>query len=100
MIDQDLTTGSACRYRQAIPPGFGGRLDIDSNYGIRRDFLPQGERHYSPLKQPTAQEVMLETLSSSPIIVMLIGAHTNNISHDTSSFKEECGAHLYNGWWY
>lgn len=77
LIDQNLTTGSACRYRQAIPPGFGGRLDIDSNYGIRRDFLPQGERHYSPLKQPTAQEVMLEALSSGPTIVMLIGAHTN-----------------------
>lgn len=77
LIDQKLTTGGGCRYRQAIPPGFGGRLDTDNNYGIRRDFLPQGERHYSPLKQPTAQEVMLEALSSGPTIVLLIGAHTN-----------------------
>lgn len=34
------TTGE-CRYRQAIPKGSGGLLDIDSNYGFRKQFLPQ-----------------------------------------------------------
>ncbi|XP_057849893.1 nucleoside hydrolase 3 [Cryptomeria japonica] len=77
LIEQELSTVGGCRYRQSIPPGSGGRLDTDSNYGIRKDFLPQGERHYSPLKQPTAQEVMFEALSSGPTTVVLIGAHTN-----------------------
>ncbi|XP_075641428.1 serine/threonine-protein phosphatase 7 long form homolog isoform X2 [Castanea sativa] len=35
------TTVGYCRYRQAIPVGKGGRLDIDSNYGIRKAFLSQ-----------------------------------------------------------
>ncbi|KAH9320521.1 hypothetical protein KI387_015160, partial [Taxus chinensis] len=77
LIEQELSTVGGCRYRQAIPPGFGGLLDTDSNYGIRKEFLPQGERHYSPLKQPTAQEVMLEALSSGITTVVLLGAHTN-----------------------
>ena len=39
---QGLTTTGGCRYRQAIPKGrFGGMLDIDSNYGFRKAFLPQ-----------------------------------------------------------
>lgn len=39
---QGLTTTGGCRYRQAIPKGrFGGILDIDSNYGVRKAFLPQ-----------------------------------------------------------
>ncbi|KAM3707535.1 hypothetical protein ACJW31_02G032100 [Castanea mollissima] len=41
IIDQGITTLGYCRYRQAIPIGQGGRLDIDSNYGIRKAFLPQ-----------------------------------------------------------
>lgn len=36
-----MTTSGYCRYRQAIPSGPGGRLDTDSNYGIRKSFLPQ-----------------------------------------------------------
>jgi len=36
-----MTTIGGCRYRQAIPVGLGGRLDIDANYGIRKAFLPQ-----------------------------------------------------------
>ena len=38
---QGTTTVGYCRYRQAIPVGQGGRLDIDANYGFRKDFLPQ-----------------------------------------------------------
>lgn len=38
---QGITTAGGCRYRQAIPVGSGGRLDIDSNFGIRKAFLPQ-----------------------------------------------------------
>jgi hypothetical protein len=30
-----------CRYRQAIPLEGGGRLDVNTNFGIRRGFLPQ-----------------------------------------------------------
>ncbi|CAN1768369.1 Nucleoside hydrolase 5 [Linum perenne] len=41
LIEQGMTTAGSCRYRQTIPVGQGGRLDIDSNFGIRRAFLPQ-----------------------------------------------------------
>lgn len=37
----------------------------------------QGTRKYSPLQQPTAQQVMIEAISAGPITVFLIGAHTN-----------------------
>ncbi|KAJ7542802.1 hypothetical protein O6H91_09G012800 [Diphasiastrum complanatum] len=77
IIDQGLSTAGGCRYREAIPPGQGGRLDVDTNYGLRRQFLPQGERHYVPLKQRTAQEVLVETLSEGPTTILLLGAHTN-----------------------
>lgn len=77
LIEQGLTTQGGCRYRQAIPPGSGGLLDIDSMYGLRKQLLPQGQRHYDPFQQPTAQEVMLEVLSKGPTVVLLIGSHTN-----------------------
>lgn len=77
IIEQGITTAGGCRYRQAIPNGSGGLLDIDSNYGLRKAFLPQGSRKYSPLQQPTAQEVMIETISRGPTTVFVIGAHTN-----------------------
>lgn len=77
LIEQGLSTWGGCRYRQAIPPGSGGLLDIDTMFGIRKQFLPQGKRHYEPLKQPTAQEVMLDVLSEGPTVVILIGSHTN-----------------------
>ncbi|XP_031480207.1 nucleoside hydrolase 3 isoform X6 [Nymphaea colorata] len=77
LIEQDLSTVGGCRYRQAIPPGLGGQLDVDTNFGIRKAFLPQGNRGYSPLGQPTAQEVIIQTLSSGPATVIIIGAHTN-----------------------
>ncbi|PHT94986.1 hypothetical protein T459_02868 [Capsicum annuum] len=41
IIDQEDGTAGYCRYRQAVPIGRGGRLDIDSNYGFRKSFLPQ-----------------------------------------------------------
>ncbi|KAF8394486.1 hypothetical protein HHK36_020694 [Tetracentron sinense] len=41
IIEQGISTAGGCRYRQAIPAGFGGRLDCDTNYGIRKGFLPQ-----------------------------------------------------------
>ncbi|XP_021290582.1 uncharacterized protein LOC110421333 [Herrania umbratica] len=77
IIEQGMTTAGGCRYRQAIPVGLGGRLDIDANYGIRKAFLPQGRRKYSPLQQPTAQQVMIDKISAGPITVFVIGAHTN-----------------------
>ncbi|KAJ7557189.1 hypothetical protein O6H91_05G115500 [Diphasiastrum complanatum] len=77
IIDQGLSTAGRCRYREAIPPGPGGHLDVDTNYGLRRQFLPQGERHYVPLKQRTSQEVLVETLSEGPTTILLSGAHTN-----------------------
>jgi hypothetical protein len=36
-----MITAGDCRYRQAIPRESGGRLDIDTNMGIRNGFLPQ-----------------------------------------------------------
>ncbi|KAG8636654.1 hypothetical protein MANES_15G019300v8 [Manihot esculenta] len=41
IIEQGNSTAGGCRYRQAIPVGIRGRLDIDSNYGLRKAFLPQ-----------------------------------------------------------
>ncbi|KAF2287749.1 hypothetical protein GH714_002557 [Hevea brasiliensis] len=41
IIEQGNSTAGGCRYRQAIPLGLGGRLDIDTNYGVRKAFLPQ-----------------------------------------------------------
>lgn len=78
LIEQGIGTAGYCRYRQAIPVGrFGGRLDVDANYGYRKGFLPQGKRKYSPLRQPTAQQVMIDTISAGPTTVFIIGAHTN-----------------------
>jgi hypothetical protein len=36
-----MTTAGSCRYKQTIPVGFGGRLDKNSNYGIKKAFLSQ-----------------------------------------------------------
>ncbi|KAF9678091.1 hypothetical protein SADUNF_Sadunf08G0175800 [Salix dunnii] len=77
IVEQGNATAGGCRYRQAIPVGLGGRLDIDSNYGIRKAFLPQGSRRYSPLRQPTSQQVLIEKISAGPITIFIIGAHTN-----------------------
>ncbi|RZC55317.1 hypothetical protein C5167_014163 [Papaver somniferum] len=77
IIEQGMSTYGDCRYRQAIPIGLGGRLDIDTNYGLRRSFLPQGKRKYSPLRQPTTQQVMIDTISNGPTTVFVIGSHTN-----------------------
>ncbi|KAI4317679.1 hypothetical protein L6164_025529 [Bauhinia variegata] len=77
IIEQGMTTAGGCRYRQAIPVGIGGRLDIDANFGIRKSFLPQGRRRYNPLQQRTAQQVLIEKISADPITVFITGAHTN-----------------------
>ncbi|KAJ0609006.1 putative inosine/uridine-preferring nucleoside hydrolase domain, ribonucleoside hydrolase [Helianthus annuus] len=77
IIDQGRGTAGPCRYRQAIPVAGGGRLDIDTNMGIRRSFLPQGNRRYSPLRQPTAQQVLIKTISEGPVTVFITGVHTN-----------------------
>ncbi|KAL1188579.1 Nucleoside hydrolase 3 [Cardamine amara subsp. amara] len=77
IIEQEMTTTGGCRYRQAIPKGLGGILDIDSNYGFRKQFLPQGNRRYTPLRQPTAQKVIADKISEAPTTVILLGSHTN-----------------------
>ncbi|XP_027119895.1 nucleoside hydrolase 3-like [Coffea arabica] len=77
LIEQGIGTAGYCRYRQAIPVGLGGRLDVDTNFGFRKGFLPQGRRKYSPLQQPTAQQVMIDKISAGPTTVFIIGAHTN-----------------------
>ncbi|KAG2311791.1 hypothetical protein Bca52824_023348 [Brassica carinata] len=41
IIEQGMTTAGGCRYRQTIPKGRKGLLDMDSNYGFRKHFLPQ-----------------------------------------------------------
>uniref|UniRef100_A0A0E0L2F1 Inosine/uridine-preferring nucleoside hydrolase domain-containing protein n=1 Tax=Oryza punctata TaxID=4537 RepID=A0A0E0L2F1_ORYPU len=77
LIDQGTSTAGGCRYRQAIPAGRGGRLDVDTNSGVRRGFLPQGGRRYRPVTQLTAQRVMADTVSEGPTTILLFGAHTN-----------------------
>ncbi|KAH7573651.1 hypothetical protein ACOSP7_007444 [Xanthoceras sorbifolium] len=77
IIEQGLTTTGYCRYRQAIPIGLGGRLDIDTNFGFRKELLPQGSRKYTPLRQATAQQVLIDKISAGPIFVIVTGAHTN-----------------------
>ncbi|KAM3410421.1 hypothetical protein ACQJBY_002559 [Aegilops geniculata] len=77
LIDQGITTAGDCRYRKAVPLEGGGRLDIDTNWGIRRSFLPQGSRRYIPFQQPTTQQVMIDTISAGPTTVILTGSHTN-----------------------
>uniref|UniRef100_A0A452Z3G7 Inosine/uridine-preferring nucleoside hydrolase domain-containing protein n=1 Tax=Aegilops tauschii subsp. strangulata TaxID=200361 RepID=A0A452Z3G7_AEGTS len=77
IIDQGMSTIGECRYRQSIPQGSGGRLDINANYGVRREILPQGNRSYSPIQQPTTQQVMIDTISAGPTNVFLVGTHTN-----------------------
>ncbi|KAK1351794.1 Pyrimidine-specific ribonucleoside hydrolase rihB [Heracleum sosnowskyi] len=77
IIDQAETTAGDCRYRQSIPAGSKGRLDIDTNFGLRKSFLPQGNRKYTPLGQSAAQQVMIDTISASPTTVLLLGSHTN-----------------------
>ncbi|KAL0376506.1 UNVERIFIED_CONTAM: hypothetical protein Scaly_0768200 [Sesamum calycinum] len=77
IIEQGNSTAGYCRYRQAIPVGFGGKLDIDTNFGVRKSFLPQGSRRYTPLRQPTAQQVMIDKISGGPITVFIIGSNTN-----------------------
>lgn len=75
LIDQGMSTDGGCRYRQAIP--LSGRLDVDTNSGVRKGFLPRGSRAYRPLRQPTAQRVMADALSAGPTSVLLLGTHTN-----------------------
>ncbi|XP_047094168.1 uncharacterized protein LOC124706546 [Lolium rigidum] len=78
LIDQGMSTAGGCRYRQAIPPGRrGGRLDADTNSGVWRSFLPRGPRRYEPVRQPTAQQVMVDTLSAGPTTLLLLGTLTN-----------------------
>ncbi|GLT42033.1 hypothetical protein SLA2020_160560 [Shorea laevis] len=77
IIEQKVSTVGGCRFRQAIPIGQGGRLDKDTNFGVRKSFLPQGCRKYSTFQQPTAQQVMIDKISAGPITVFLIGSHTN-----------------------
>ncbi|KAI5654059.1 hypothetical protein M9H77_31246 [Catharanthus roseus] len=77
LIEQGIGTAGYCRYRQAIPIGLGGRLDVNTNYGYRKSFLPQGNRKYTPLQQPTAQQVMIDKVSAGPTTVFIIGTHTN-----------------------
>ncbi|XP_057771880.1 nucleoside hydrolase 3-like [Salvia miltiorrhiza] len=77
IIEQGNSTAGYCRYRQAIPLGHGGRLDVDTNFGLRRSFLPQGSRRYLPLQQPTVQQVMVDKILAGPMTVFVIGASTN-----------------------
>ncbi|PWA78875.1 inosine/uridine-preferring nucleoside hydrolase domain-containing protein [Artemisia annua] len=75
IIDQGNGTAGPCRYRQAIP--VGSRLKIDTNNGLRRSFLPQGSRRYSPIRQATTQQVMIKTISKGPTSVLITGSLTN-----------------------
>ncbi|KAK7303182.1 hypothetical protein RJT34_14084 [Clitoria ternatea] len=77
IIEQGMTTAGGCRYRQAIPKGAGGHVDIDTMYGIRKAFIPQGRRKYTPLRQAAAQQVLIDKISAGPITLIVIGVQTN-----------------------
>ncbi|KAL6493339.1 Nucleoside hydrolase 3 [Orobanche gracilis] len=77
IIDQGEGTAGYCRYSQVIPLGPRGKLYLDTKYGFRKSFLPQGNRRYSPLHQPTAQQVMIDTISEGPTTLFILGASTN-----------------------
>nr|CAB3461498.1 unnamed protein product [Digitaria exilis] len=77
IIEQEMTTVGGCRYRQTIPQVGNGRLDVNTNYGIRRAVLPQGNRRYLPLQQPTTQQMMIDTITAGPTTIFLMGTHTN-----------------------
>jgi len=100
MIDQGMTTVGGCRYRQAIPLEGGGRLDKDTNFGIRRGFLPQGDRRYTPVQQPTTQQVMVDNIcwpyKCHPHRITYKLCH---FSHDSSTPEKKRGAHIHYGWW-
>ncbi|KAH6761701.1 inosine-uridine preferring nucleoside hydrolase family protein [Perilla frutescens var. hirtella] len=98
IIEQGNSTAAYCRYRQATPVGLGGRLDIDTNFGFRKSFLPQGRRRYVPLYQPTAQQVIIDEVSAGPITVFIIGANTNfdytsNPYAEFNMFGDPCAAY-------
>lgn len=39
--------------------------------------MVQGGRKYAPLRQPTAQQVLINAISAGPITVFVMGSHTN-----------------------
>uniref|UniRef100_A0A7N0T2Q8 Inosine/uridine-preferring nucleoside hydrolase domain-containing protein n=1 Tax=Kalanchoe fedtschenkoi TaxID=63787 RepID=A0A7N0T2Q8_KALFE len=77
LIEQGMSTTGGCRYRQAIPVGNGRQLQVDTNFGLRKAFLPKGGRSYSSLRQPTAQQVLIDKISEGPVTIIAGGAHTN-----------------------
>ncbi|KAJ1262843.1 hypothetical protein BS78_09G140700 [Paspalum vaginatum] len=93
-IDQGMTTVGGCRYRQAIPQEGGGRLDKDTNFGLRRGFLPQGRRRYTPVQQPTAQQLKRNV---KHIYIMGGGVRSKNPTgccpknSTTSCMPQQCG---------
>lgn len=72
------TTGE-CRYRQAIPKGSGGLLDIDSNYGFRKQFLPQVINMESFVEIDTSSRFKKQTLAILSNITRFLGQTSKNI---------------------
>ncbi|KAK1390527.1 hypothetical protein POM88_018705 [Heracleum sosnowskyi] len=84
IIDQVKTTAGDCRYRQSIPVGSKGILDVDSNFGLRKSFLPQGNRKYTPLRQATALQKNVEH-----VFIMGGGTHGNLFTaHSANPYAE------------
>ncbi|PWA50607.1 inosine/uridine-preferring nucleoside hydrolase domain-containing protein [Artemisia annua] len=44
---------------------------------VKKVKVHKGNRRYSPLQQPTAQQVLIEKISDGPVSLFVIGAHTN-----------------------
>ncbi|CAH9136675.1 unnamed protein product [Cuscuta epithymum] len=96
IIDQGNGTAGYCRYRQAIGLGRDGHLDVDTNLGLRKSFLPMAKRRYFPFLHPTAQQVLINTISAGPTTVLMIGSHTNMaIFLMTNPQLKENIAHIY-----
>jgi len=60
--------------RQRIPPR---EKQEEGGQGPLAAADTRGDRRYTPVQQPTTQQVMVDTISAGPTTVILIGSHTN-----------------------
>ncbi|KAL0730169.1 hypothetical protein Bca4012_026262 [Brassica carinata] len=71
IIEQGMTTAGGCRYRQTIPKGRKGLLDMDSNYGFRKHFLPQTQTDSVETCSQISQVILTLNSTSSQTLSLL-----------------------------
>lgn len=82
LVEQGLTAVGYRCYRQAIPIGVGGRLHSDSNFGIRRGFLPQVLHSGIPITL-----ILLDATNTIPIDQLFFAAFSH---HQTTYEAQYC----------